>query len=173
MWQKLIAGACVMTGAVGFGWSLCGEMSCDIRHLKIQKQILSYIMGEITYLHRPMEEIFDLVSEKTEPPYDIFLREVSKKMNERSGNSLIHIWNITIQEMKNQMNVSQTVLNYLKKMADSFEYEGGQLQVESLGLFGVELDNEIDRLKARKDENSRLIKALSALTGILCIILFL
>lgn len=43
MWQKFIAGACVMTGALGFGWSLCGEMSSQIWHLKQQKQILLYI----------------------------------------------------------------------------------------------------------------------------------
>ena len=52
-------------------------------------------------------------------------------------------------------------------------YEGKQLQVGALGLFETELDSEIDRLTAKKNENSRLIKALSTLTGILCIILFL
>lgn len=173
MWQKLVAGACVMTGALGFGWSLCGEMNCDIQHLKLQKQILLYIMGEITYLHRPMGEIFDMVSEKTEPPYELFLREVSRKMRERNGKSLIHIWNDTIQDMKGQLNSSQIGITYLEKMGNCFEYEGEQLQVEALRLFEMELDNEIDRLKTKKDENSRLIKALSTLTGILCIILFL
>lgn len=173
MWQKLIAGACVMTGALGFGWSLCGEMNSDIQHLKLQKQILLYIMGEITYLHRPMGEIFDLVSEKTEPPYELFLREVSRKMQERDGKTLIPIWNETIQDMKCQWDGSQTGTAYLEKMGNCFEYEGGQLQVEALRLFEMELDNEIDRLKAKRDENSRLIKALSTLTGILCIILFL
>ena len=58
-------------------------------------------------------------------------------------------------------------------MGDCFAYEGEQLQVEALGLFGTELDSEIDRLTEKKNENSRLIKALSTLTGILCIILFL
>lgn len=43
MWQKFIAGACVMTGALGFGWSLCGEMNHDIALLKQQKQILLYL----------------------------------------------------------------------------------------------------------------------------------
>lgn len=173
MWQKFIAGACVMTGALGFGWSLCREMNCDIQHLKLQKQILLYIMGEITYLHRPMEEIFDMVSEKTEPPYQAFFSEVSQKMKQRNGKSLIHIWNETIQDMKAATNISSIGLSCLEKMENCFEYEGGQLQVEALGLFELELDSEIDRLKTKKDENSRLIKALSTLTGILCIILFL
>lgn len=173
MWQKLIAGACVMTGALGFGWSLCGEMNRDIQHLKMQKQILVYMMGEITYLHRPMEEIFDMVSEKAGQPYDAFFQKVSQRMKERDGMTLLLIWNGMVQEMKMRTNVSQTGMGYLEKMGNCFAYEGGQLQVEALGLFEMELDNEIDRLKTKKDENSRLIKALSTLTGILCIILFL
>ena len=72
-----------MTGALGFGWSLCGEMNSDIRHLKQQKQILLNISGEITYLHRPMEEIFDIIADKAEMPYDLFLRSVSQGMKAR------------------------------------------------------------------------------------------
>ena len=173
MWQKFIAGACVMTGARRFGWSLCGEMNHDISLLKQQKQILLYIIGEITYLHRPMEEIFDLIAQKTEPPYDLFLDEIAQKMKERDGRSLIQLWNETVHDRQDKAELSQITRMYLSKMGNCFEYEGEQLQVEALGLFGTELDSEIDRLTAKRNENSRLIKALSTLTGILCIILFL
>ncbi len=173
MWQKLIAGACVMTGALGFGWSLCGEMNSDIRHLKQQKQILLQISGEIAYLHRPMEEIFDMMAGRAEPPYDLFLCDVARGMEERNGNSLIRIWNAAVQDRKNGADFSQTAITHLEKMGNCFEYEGGQLQVEALRLFEMELDSEIDRLTVKRNENSRLIKALSTLTGILCIILFL
>lgn len=173
MWQKFVAGACVMTGALGFGWSLCSEMSNDIQHLKQQKQILLYIAGEITYLHRPMEEILDMTADKMEPPYSLFLCEVSRKMKERNGNSLLSIWNETVQARKNGAGFSQIGIEYLLKMGNCFEYEGEQLQVEALRLFERELDTEIDRITAKKNENSRLIKALSTLTGILCIILFM
>lgn len=173
MWQKLIAGACVMTGALGFGWSLCGEMNHDIALLKQQKQILLYMIGEITYLHRPMEEIFDLIAPKAEPPYHLFLEEIAQRMKERDGKSLVQLWNETVYDGQNKTEISQTAKTYLLKMGTCFEYEGEQLQAEALGLFVTELDSEIDRLTAKKNENSRLIKALSTLTGILCIILFL
>lgn len=159
-----------MTGALGFGWSLCSEISNQIWHLKQQKQILLYISGEIIYLHRPMEEIFDMISTKAESPYDQFLKEVSQRMKERNGKSLISIWNESIQST---VGLIQTGRDYLIKMGDCFAYEGEQLQVQALGLFETELDSEIDRLTQKKNENSRLIKALSTLTGILCIILFL
>lgn len=111
-----------------------------------------------------------MISTKAESPYDQFLREVSQRMKARNGKSLIAIWNETIQDRGDFMQIGK---DYLLKMGDCFAYEGEQLQVEALGLFGTELDSEIDRLTEKKNENSRLIKALSTLTGILCIILFL
>ena len=173
MWQKFVAGACVMTGALGFGWSLCREMSSDIQHLKLQKQILIYMIGEITYLHRPMEEIFDIIAEKILPPYDVILSDISHKMKEREGKPLPSLWRETICSLHGKTQISENVLAYLEKMGDCFVCEGDRMQVGTLELFEAELEREIDRLTAKKDENSRLIKALSTLTGILCIILFL
>ncbi len=173
MWQKFVAGACVMTCALGFGWSLCGEMDSDIWHLKQQKQILLCIAGEITYMHRPMEEIFDIIAAKAEQQYAVFLRDVAQCMKERNGSSLVDIWSEAVHARKNGAGFSQIGIRYLAKMGNCFEYEGERLQVEALRLFESEIDSEIDRLTVKKNENSRLIKALSTLTGILCIILFL
>lgn len=173
MWQKFIAGACVMTGALGFGWSLCGEMNSDIWHLKQQKQILLNISGDITYLHRPMEEIFDMIAARAEQPYALFLGECAQRMKERSGDSLSDIWNEAVCARRGGTEFTRIGIEYLGKMGNCLEYEGEQLQVEALRLFEVEIDSEIDRLTVKKNENSRLIKALSTLTGILCIILFL
>ena len=116
MWQKLIAGACVMTGALGFGWSLCGEMNHDIALLKQQKQILLYMIGEITYLHRPMEEIFDLIAPKAEPPYHLFLEEIAQRMRERAGKSLVQLWNEAVYDRQDKTELSQTAKTYLLKM---------------------------------------------------------
>lgn len=173
MWQKYVAGACVMTGALGFGWSLCGEMNSEIWHLKQQKQVLSYIAGEIAYLHRPMEEIFDLMADRAEQPYDLFLGEVARRMKQRDGNSLVNIWNEAVCERKDGAEFPRTGIACLAKMGNCFAYEGERLQVEALRLFEAEIDSEIDRLTEKKNENSRLVKALSTLTGILCIILFM
>ena len=47
------------------------------------------------------------------------------------------------------------------------------MQIEYFSLFERELDERISVLSAKQSENSRLISALSALTGVLCIVLFL
>lgn len=173
MWQKLIAAVCVMTGAFGFGMSLCGEMGRNIYCLKIQKQMLLYITGEISYLHRPLEEIFIMLSERIDEPYSGFLKNVAEKMNERSGKSIRNIWCIEIENLKNNGGLSDMCVSYLKKTVDCFECEGDIIQVEALELLNRELDNQIEYLIDKKNENGRLIKILSTLTGVLCVVLFL
>lgn len=173
MWQKLIASALVMTGAVGFGYVLCGEMNSEIKHLKTQKQILIYIIGEISYLHRPIEEIMDIIAEKIETPYNYFLTNVSQKIQERNGKELMSLWDESIDDMCNKVSISKTALNFLRRMGYCLGCEGDKLQVEALRLFESELDAGIEDALTKKEENSKLIKSLSALTGILCIVLFL
>lgn len=173
MWQKLVACACVMTGAVGFGCALCGEMSSEIRHLKLQKQIVSYMKGEISYLRRPMEEVLDIISERVEPPYDTFLEDISRRMKERSGIGLVRLWHEEVESLKIKSDISDRASGYLEKIGECFGCEGDRLQAETLGLFERELDLEIDKRLQKKEENDRLIRALSTLAGILGIVLFL
>lgn len=99
------------------------EMNHDIALLKQQKQILLYMIGEITYLHRPMEEIFDLIALKADPPYNLFLAEIAQKMKERDGRSLIQLWNEAVHDRQDKTELSQTGKSYLLKMGNCFEYE--------------------------------------------------
>ena len=66
MWAYFIAGLMVISGAFGFGNAICLDLKNEIYNLKIQRKILFGIEREIVYLHRTMEEIFEIVSLKIE-----------------------------------------------------------------------------------------------------------
>lgn len=172
MWQKLVAGACVMTGSVGFGLALCGELTGEIKHLKKQKELLLYIIGEITYLHRPASEIFCITADRISEPYSGFLLSVAEEIENRSGRGLVEIWSENIRRMKADR-IPDKAMRYLEKMGACFGCEGDKMQTESLRLFERELDECILALTEKQRESGRLIKTLSALTGLLCIVLFL
>lgn len=161
-----------MTGAVGFGLALCGELSSEISHLKKQKELLLYIIGEITYLHRPAAEILHIAAERIGEPYAEFLGSTAAQLDERSGRPLSEIWSRNIMLIKEEQ-LPKEALRYMERMGACFGCEGDKMQAESFRLFEHELDDRISVLSARRSENSRLIRALSALTGILCIVLFL
>jgi hypothetical protein len=58
-------------------------------------------------------------------------------------------------------------------MSGCFGCEGGEIQVDTLELLEKEIECEISQLTEKKTQNSRLIRVLSTLAGVLCIILFL
>lgn len=172
MWQKLVAGTCVMTGAVGFGLALCAELGSEITHLKKLKELLLYIIGEITYLHRPAAEILRMAAERMGAPYAAFLAQTAEQLESRDGFTLSEIWNGNISMLQGG-EVPKEALRYLERMGACFGCEGDKMQIEYFSLFERELDERISVLSAKQSENSRLISALSALTGVLCIVLFL
>lgn len=172
MWQKLIAGTCVMTGAVGFGLALCGELGNEIAHLKKQKELLLYVIGEITYLHRPAAEILSMAAERMGEPYAAFLERTSAQLAERNGRMLAEIWSGNLECLM-ESELPKEALRYMERMGACFGCEGDKMQIEYFRLFERELDERISVLSAKRSENSRLISALSALTGVLCIVLFL
>jgi stage III sporulation protein AB len=173
MWQELVASAFVMAGASGFGYSICKDMSKDISQLKIEKQMLSYMIGEISYLHRPLEEIFDILAERVEKPFDIFLWNVSDKMRVRNGKSLNDIWEGELENFASEYGISKRAAAYLERMASNFECEGDGIQVGAFKLLNRYIEQEIEELGEKKKENDKLIRVLSALTGVLCIVLFI
>ncbi len=139
--------------------------------MKKLKELLNYITGEIEYLKRPMAEIFRLAAERIDAPYVELLEIVAEGLGERSGKPLGELWHEGLAKVRD--NFAKEAFVYVEKMGHCFGLEGDKMQIESLKLFERELDDEIARLNARQGENCRLIRALSALAGILCIVLFL
>ena len=173
MWEKAIAGMCVMTGAFGFGWSLCREMSDMLFHLKEQKRLLLFIVREISFMHRPMQEIFSAVGERMKDPYQEFLMAVSEGMEQRTGKSLQEIWHDNVELLQKNGSCPKEAARILLRLGECFGCEEDKMQIDALKLLEAELSDEIDSRSKEKEEKSRLIRTLSVLAGIFCIVLFI
>lgn len=173
MWGKIIAGLFILIGTQGFGLALSQEMKCFLYHLNEQKQMLFYMMREITFLHRPMQEIFLSMSERLQKPYDTFIGDVAQRMEDGSGKSLQEIWNEEIEKLEKNRCYPKKTFIYLKKMKRCFHCEEDEMQKESFAMLSEEIEEEISKIKKGKEEKDRLIRTLSLLAGILCIVIFI
>lgn len=173
MWEKAVAATLVLTGAQGFGFALCQEMQCRLYHDKEQKQMLLYITGEITFLHRPMQEIFFCISNRLQEPYRTFTRTVAERMEEERGKGLHSIWEEEVNHMQHTRSYPEKAMLHLHKIGACFGCEEDELQIATITLMQKELEEEIESIKQGKEEKSRLIQTLSLLAGVFCIVLFL
>lgn len=173
MWGKVIAGIFVLVGTQGFGIALSQEIKCILYHLNEQKQMLFYIMREISFLHRPMQEIFLSLSERLQKPYDDFVKSVAVKMDNGSGRSLPEIWDEEVTLLEKNRCYPNRNFQYLRRMRRCFCCEEDEMQKESFAMLCQELEEEMNKIKKSKEEKERLIRTLSLLAGILCIVIFI
>lgn len=113
-----------------------------------------------------------MAAQRMGAPYAVFLEQTAQQLEARDGLTLPEIWNANIGLMR-EAEIPKEALRYLERMGTCFGCEGDKMQIEYFSLFERELDERISVLSAKQSENSRLISALSALTGVLCIVLFL
>lgn len=135
--------------------------------------MLLFMIREISFLHRPMQEIFVAVGERLKEPYPDFLMAVSKRMEQRSGKNLQEIWHEEAQQLQKEVLCPKEAVKMLLRIGECFGCEEDKMQMESLKLLETELAEEIDSRSEEKEEKSRLIRTLSLLAGIFCIILFI
>lgn len=173
MWQKTVAAALVLCGAQGFGYALCQEMKCMLYHDTEQKQMLLYMTREIAFLHRPIQEILEQTGEKLQEPYRSLTLEVACQMKKEDGRSLHTLWNEQTYKLRERRYYPTAAMDNLARIGECLGCEEDEMQIASLRLLMGNLDEEIEKLKCRKEERSRLIQTLSLLAGIFCIVLFL
>lgn len=171
MWRYIVTDLMIISGAYGFGYALCNDFRNDIEHLKMQRRILFNIESEIIYLHRTLDEIFEVISEKTIYPYNKFLQKNAKALRERSGKGIIQIWNNNICIIEKILN--KKTIKYLIKMGKILGNEDGNAQVGEIKLLEKEIDDEIECLEKQLSQKEKIIKTLSLLSGIFILIVFL
>ncbi len=172
MWGKIIAGILVLIGTQGFGIALSQEMKSSLYHMNEQKRMLLYMEREISFLHRPMQEIFLTLSERMQKPYDTFLKTVGEKMDDGRGRSLVAIWEEETKKLYKNRCYPKEVFTYLIRMKRCFYCEEDEMQRETFAMLRQELEEELDKVRRGKEEKDRLIRTLSLLAGILCIVIF-
>lgn len=173
MWEKFIAGILVIVGTQGFGYALCQDMQCRLYHNNQQKELLLYIVREISFLHRPIAEIFEAVSEKIGVPYNEFTHTVARRMNEGNGEELGTIWKEETYKLKNNRCYPKTAIQNLLRIGKCIDCEEDEMQIETLNIIRMELDDDIKKTRCESDEKTRLIRPLSLIAGIFCVVLFL
>ncbi len=173
MWQKTIAGMLVIIGTFGFGRALCNDINCVLYHLKEQRRMLTYIINEISFMHKPMQEIFEIINEKLNEPYKTFIKNILKEMDNRNGIKLEDIWKKEVKNIKNTNAYPQKAVSNLLAFKSCFGEQKDKMQIEAFRMFEAELCEEINRLSKEKAEKCKLIQTLSILTGVFCVILFI
>ena len=150
-----ITGAClILCSAAGIGASFSGDLKRRVRELRILKQLVYMLQGEIRYARLPLPEAFCHVSVRLPVPFGTFLSETADELKKADGRTLGEVW----------------------KMEEAKHLKGLHLvraDLEQLESLGEELENSIAEAKEHMGSRQKLYQSLGIAGGVFLVILLL
>ena len=162
-----------MTGAFGFGYALCQEMNNVLFNFKEQKRMLLYIINEISFMHKPMEEIFYSFGGRLKEPYASFALRIAEQMASRNGKTLCEIWHDEARLLQRSKECPKAAAAMLFRIGESLGYDGDKMQIDALRLIDAELSEEIENRTRENEDKCKLVRTLSVLAGLFCVVLLI
>ena len=134
---KMIGSVLIIIATASIGFSKSDEMQCHLSELEELKKIFYLLRSELQYTRAPFAEVFEKIGQKTKTPYQIWLFELCKKLNEKRSGMFWEIWCLSITEDLQKTYLKEDELEEIKNVGRNLEY------IESLDLYIEQLEYKI------------------------------
>ena len=160
---KFLGIALLLSGTAGIGFGKARELDQRVEELRMLRQLIMLLEGEIRCTHRPLPELLISLGERFGPPFHSFLVETGKELEAHKS--------LTVQEVWKE----QLILGRKKFHLNRQEYEefGGmlgyldiQMQTELCLWYEERLKISVQTAMAEAEEKRRLYRCLGILSGV-------
>lgn len=168
------AGAClILASASGIGISFGADLKKRYQELRILKQLVCMLRGEIRYTKTPLPEAFVHISARIPEPFGPFLAAAAAEMNKADGRCFGDIWRELIQTRLSDSRLNRTDKSRLETLGEVLGYLDLEMQLSAIDLYLEQLE-----LSLREAENSigskqKLYQSLGVAGGIFLVILLI
>lgn len=164
---KIIGSIFILAACTGIGFSKSNEMQCHLNELEELKKLFYLLKSELQYTRAPFAEVFEKIGYKTCEPYQTWLHDLCKKLNEKSGSMFWKMWCQSIEENLNDCRLKEDELDELKNVGKNLEY------IESLNLYIEQMEYKIKNTRESYRSKRKLCQSLGIMGGIFLVILLL
>lgn len=166
MLLKLSGGLFVVMGASGLGFWLADQWKLHLQYLEQLRKMIFLLKGEILYAHSPLEEAFFRAGKKSGGELGDFFVDISRRIENQSGELFFTIWQEEIQNFGKGMPLSEKDKRDLSGFGEHLGYLDLEMQERTILLYLEQLDLEIDYLREHQKEKSRLYTSLGVMGGL-------
>ena len=92
MYLKLIGSVFLVLSSTVIGFIKAEELKIRVKKLQELKQMMSFLQGELRFHRAELSEAFASVSEKTEEPFQKFLKKISVELEDNQTESFEVLW---------------------------------------------------------------------------------
>ena len=169
-----LAGAClILCSAAGIGASYSGDLKRRVRELRVIKQMMYMLQGEIRYAHLPLPEAFTHVSVRLPAPFGLFLSGIADELKKADGRTLSELWKAEEQTYIKKLHLTRTDLEQLETLGEVLGYLDTEMQLAAIRLYLEQLEQSLAEAQEQMGSRQRLYQSLGIAGGVVLVILLL
>lgn len=168
--MKYIGVFLASVACVVLGFEMAGDIRKRIIHLRSLQCALRMLKGEIEYAISSLEEAFEHISKRLEPPFSIFFYAVSSELKELDNQNLNEIWKKQIKILAKNSCLKEEDLILLDELGNQLGYLDVDMQIRTIDALYVQLEERLKQLVEESLVSCKLYQSLGFL-GALCVIL--
>lgn len=158
-----LAGAClILCSAAGIGASYSGDLKRRVRELRVIKQMMYMLQGEIRYAHLPLPEAFTHVSVRLPAPFGLFLSGIADELKKADGRTLSEIWKAEEQKYIKKLHLTRTDLEQLETLGEVLGYLDTEMQLAAIRLYLEQLEQSLAEAQEQMAAASGCTRALGS-----------
>lgn len=165
--------AAVMAGAAGLGVLYAAEFGRRIDRLSELERMTEYFRGEILLHNATVAEASAEIAGQVARPLDSFLKNVSERINRRTGEDLRTIWEAEGELVIKEMSMDPKEREEFIRLGERLGYQGRDMQEKTLDRYQAFLLKRKSGLEEEQKEKTKLYRTFGVLGGLFLIILLL
>lgn len=170
---KLAGAVMIIASAAGIGVSCSVDVKRYCMELRLLKQMLYMLRGEIKYTKTPLQEAFLAISVRMPEPFRAFLEQTAGEMENLDGRTFGELWRGQIQKGLGSTRLKREDREQLGALGESLGYLDLEMQLSSIELYLEQLEIRIRDAQESLAGKQKLYQSLGVAGGIFLVILLL
>lgn len=171
--MKLIGSLILISATTLYGIRMAKDMEVRYGQLRELQRLLYFLKSEITYSRAYLGEAFLHIAEQAKEPYEGWMRQLSRQMNEREGVGFEAIWKTAIHVHLKDLKLEEREKGRLLELGNCLC--GGDLavQIKSIELCEEQLSYTMEEIREGMGTKKKLCHCLGVMSGVFLAILLL
>lgn len=171
--SKIIGSILVIAATSMAGVCAASTMDEKYNEIKYVRQMLFILQSEIQYSHTYLAEAFSNISGFVKKPYNVWLRQLHCRLEQKESGSLDKVWRETIDEYLLDVNLPQCQKEQLKELGVCLGCADIQVQIKYMELLGKQMEMAMEEIREELEGKKKLCRCIGIISGVFITILLI
>ena len=173
MFIKLIGSLFLIASTSAIGILKAESLNVRVKRLLELKRMIGCLQGELRFHKVSLSEAFEQAALRLEAPFDVFLNELSEKLEKKDQKNLMELWQDAVDQLLKKEGFQKADRYLLEMLGKGLGYLDLQMQVENLQLVMMQTEEAISEAKETQKIKGKLYQTMGMTAGVFLILLII